>query len=303
MTDNPKHKAGSTISRRRVVVGGSAAAAVAGLAVTGAAFAGTTTSEETTADATATATSTSDACYTLTAEVTEGPYSLDGALVRRDISEDKPGVEIKYTFTVLDVANDCEPLNNALVELWHCDHLGEYSGFVGGNGHTEDDNGTFLRGGYVTDSDGKVHITSIWPGHYVSRAVHVHMRVHIGQTLEDGTYSGGTICHTGQLFFDPDINATVQALSPYSENTTAETLLADDSVYDDAGVSSGLLTIKAKGKKAKNGYTACITVGVDSTATSTGGGGTPPSGGPTGEPPSGAPTDTASASASASESS
>jgi protocatechuate 3,4-dioxygenase beta subunit len=298
MTDSPKHKAGSLISRRRVVVGGTAAAAVTGLGVAGAAFADTTSDETTTADATATATASTSLsdCYTLTAEVTEGPYSLDGALVRRNITEDKPGVPIRYTFKVIDVANDCAPLDDALVELWHCDHLGEYSGFVGGNGHTEDDNGTWLRGGYTTSSDGTVHITSIWPGHYVSRAIHVHLRVHVGVTLEDGTYSGGTICHTGQLFFDPDINATIQASSPYSDNTTEETLLADDSVYDDAGASSGLLTIKEHGKNAKHGYRASLTIAVDSTASHEGGGGTPP----TGEPPSGAPSDTASASASAS---
>lgn len=296
MTDSPKHKAGSQISRRRVVVAGSAAAAVAGLGVAGAAFADTTTSDATTADASADA--SSSACYTLTEEVTEGPYSLEGALVRKDISEGKPGIPIEYTFSVVDTANDCAPLADALVELWHCDHLGEYSGFVGGNGHTETDDGTFLRGGQVTNSRGRVTIKSIWPGHYVSRAVHVHLRVHVGVTLADGTYSGGTICHTGQLFFDPDLNATIQSLAPYSANTTTETLLADDSVYDDAGASSGLLTIKACGKKPAKGYKASLTMGVDSTASHAGGGG----GAPTGEPPSGAPSDLPSASASASES-
>jgi protocatechuate 3,4-dioxygenase beta subunit len=299
MTDSsPKHKAGSRISRRRVVVAGSAAAAVAGLGVAGAAFADTTTSDSATADATATSSSTSTTCYTLTEEVTEGPYSLDGALIRKDISEGKPGFPIEYAFTLVDTSADCAPLAGALVELWHCDHLGEYSGFVGGNGHSETDDGTFLRGGQVTDKHGRVGIKSIWPGHYVSRAVHVHLRVHIGATLADGTYSGGTICHTGQLFFDPELNATVQSLAPYSDNTTEETLLADDSVYDDAGASSGLLTIKSCGKKPAKGYKATLTMGVDSTATNSGGGGTPP----TGEPPSGAPTDTPSASASASAS-
>ncbi|MCW2871509.1 intradiol ring-cleavage dioxygenase [Actinacidiphila oryziradicis] len=298
MTDSPKHKASSPVSRRRVVIGGSTAAAAAGLGLAGLASAATT--DSTTADAsattsaTATATSSTGVC-SLTSEVTEGPYSLAGALVRRDIREGKEGVEVKYTFCVVDEANGCAPLADALVELWHCDALGEYSGFVGKNGHTEDDDSTFLRGGYTTDSDGKVHITSIWPGHYVSRAVHVHMRVHTGVTLADGTYTGGNICHTGQLFFDPDINAKIQAAAPYSANTTAETLLADDSVYDDAGAISGLLTLKPQGKNASHGYSASLTVGVDSTATSGGGGGTPP----TGEPPTGAPpTDTPSVSAS-----
>lgn len=260
-----RHRLDTSVKRRRVLIGGGAVAAAGGLAIAGIASADTTTTtgESGTAAETATSSASSGIC-TLNAEVTEGPYSLDGALVRADIREDKEGFEVRYTFTVVDQANDCAPLADALVELWHCDALGEYSGFVGGNGHEEEDNGTFLRGGQMTDSDGQCSITSIWPGHYVSRAVHVHMRVHTDVTLTDDSYTGGEIVHTGQLFFDPDINTEVQATSPYSENTTKETLLADDSIYDDGGASSGLLTLTALGSSVSDGYAATLTVGVNS---------------------------------------
>ncbi|MGW7255153.1 intradiol ring-cleavage dioxygenase [Streptomyces sp. NPDC054834] len=259
-----RHRRGKGVQRRRVLIGGGGIAVAGGLAAAGFASASTDTSTaETDASATTTATSSASAgVCTLTAEVTEGPYSLSGALVREDIREDKEGVEVQYTFTVVDTANDCSPLADALVEIWHCDSLGEYSGFVGGNGHTEDDNGTFLRGGQMTDSDGQVNITSIWPGHYVSRAVHVHMRVHTDVTLTDDSYTGGELIHTGQLFFDPDINSEVQATSPYSDNTTKETRLDDDTVYDDDGASSGLLTLTALGDSVSDGYKATLTVGV-----------------------------------------
>ncbi|MEU6348030.1 intradiol ring-cleavage dioxygenase [Streptomyces sp. NPDC047072] len=260
-----KHRLDTSVKRRRVLIGGGAVAAAGGLAIAGIASADTTTTTtgSTTAADAATSTASSGIC-TLNAEVTEGPYSLDGALVREDIREDKEGFEVQYTFTVVDQANDCEPLADALVEIWHCDALGEYSGFVGGNGHTEEDNGTFLRGGQMTDSNGQCSITSIWPGHYVSRAVHVHMRVHTDVTLTDDSYTGGDIIHTGQLFFDPDINTEVQATSPYSANTTKETALADDSIYDDGGASSGLLTLTALGSSVSDGYAATLTVGVNS---------------------------------------
>ncbi|MCX4761707.1 intradiol ring-cleavage dioxygenase [Streptomyces sp. NBC_01275] len=262
-----KHRRDKSIQRRRVLIGGTAVAAVGGLAVAGFASADTPSSESSTsaveAEAGSSASTASGVC-TLNAEVTEGPYSLDGALVREDIREDKEGVEVQYTFTVVDQANDCEPLADALVEIWHCDSLGEYSGFVGGNGHTEDDNGTFLRGGQMTDTNGQCSITSIWPGHYVSRAVHVHMRVHTEVTLTDDSYTGGEVIHTGQLFFDADINEEVQASSPYSDNTTKETALADDSIYDDGGASSGLLTLTALGSSVSDGYKATLTVGVNS---------------------------------------
>ncbi|MEW2403681.1 intradiol ring-cleavage dioxygenase [Streptomyces sp. NPDC046862] len=267
-----RHRLDKSVQRRRVLIGGGSVAVAGGLAAAGLAAANPTTGTATTKASTASesaagstdsSSTTADVCV-LNAEVTEGPYSLEGALVREDIREDKEGFEVQYTFTVVDVANDCAPLADALVEIWHCDHLGEYSGFVGGNGHEEEDNGTFLRGGRMTDENGQCSITSIWPGHYVSRAVHVHMRVHTDVTLTDDSYTGGEIIHTGQLFFDPDINEEIQATSPYSANTTPETALADDSVYDDGGASSGLLTLTALGSGVSDGYKATLTVGVDS---------------------------------------
>ena len=261
-----RHRRDKGVQRRRVLIGGGTAAVVGGLAVAGIASAdpgkakGKATAS-TKASASASASASSGVC-TLNAEVTEGPYSLEGALVREDIREDKEGVEVRYTFTVVDQANDCAPLADALVEIWHCDSLGEYSGFVGGNGHDEEDDGTFLRGGGMTDENGEVSLISIWPGHYVSRAVHVHMRVHTDVTLTDTSYTGGEIVHTGQLFFDPDINEEIQASSPYSDNTTSETALADDSIYDDGGASSGLLTLTALGSSVSDGYKATLTVGV-----------------------------------------
>lgn len=270
-SDPGRHRRDKHVQRRRVLIGGATTAVVGGLAAAGLASAGTLdgsgessaeSGSTTVSDAAETTTDATSGVCTLNAEVTEGPYSLSGALVREDIREDKEGVEVQYTFTVVDQDNDCAPLSGALVELWHCDSLGEYSGFVGGNGHTEEDNGTFLRGGQLTGTDGTVSITSIWPGHYVSRAVHVHMRVHTDVTLTDDSYTGGEVIHTGQLFFDADINAEVQAISPYSDNTTAETALADDSIYDDGGASSGLLTLTALGSSVSDGYTATLTVGV-----------------------------------------
>ncbi|MFJ9242741.1 intradiol ring-cleavage dioxygenase [Streptomyces sp. NPDC101776] len=260
-----RHRRAKGVQRRRILVGGGTVALAGGLAAAGLASADTpstsTGTSTTTVTTDASASATSGVC-TLTAEVTEGPYSLDGALIREDIRETKEGVEVQYTFTVVDQDNDCAPLADALVELWHCDALGEYSGYVGKNGHTEDDDGTFLRGGRMTDSNGQATLISIWPGHYVSRAVHVHMRVHTDVTLADGTYTGGTVVHTGQLFFDSDLNEEVQASSPYSDNTTAETVLADDSIYDDNGAASGLLTLTALGTSVSDGYTATLTVGV-----------------------------------------
>ncbi|MFF9524710.1 intradiol ring-cleavage dioxygenase [Streptomyces achromogenes] len=204
---------------------------------------------------------TAAAVCTLTTEMTQGPYYLDGALVRADITEGKPGVPLKLVLTVVDAA--CTPLPGALVELWHADALGEYSGYVGNNGHHEPDDRTFLRGGVLTDSGGFARFTTIYPGWYRGRCVHIHVKVHTGVTVTaDGHFTGGSTVHTGQLFFAETVTAAVAKVSPYSTNTVSRTTLAQDSVYDDRGAVSGLLTLTALGGSASSGYTGTLTLGV-----------------------------------------
>jgi protocatechuate 3,4-dioxygenase beta subunit len=203
------------------------------------------------------------AVCTLTKEMTEGPYYLDGALVRADITESKPGVPLKLALTVVD-DDTCAPLSGALVEIWHCDALGEYSGFVGNNGHSEPDDGSFLRGGVLTNSSGVANLTTIYPGWYRGRCIHIHLKVHTGVTLtSDGSFTGGQELHTGQLFFNETITTAVAKISPYSTNTVTRTTLAQDSIYDDGGAASGLLTLTALGSTAASGYTGTLTVGVE----------------------------------------
>ncbi|MFJ7073022.1 intradiol ring-cleavage dioxygenase [Streptomyces sp. NPDC098781] len=203
------------------------------------------------------------AVCTLTKEMTEGPYYLDGQLVRADVSEDKTGIPLELTLTVVDDST-CAPLDSALVEIWHCDALGEYSGFVGNNGHDEPDNGTFLRGGVLTGSDGVARITTVYPGWYRGRCVHIHVKVHTDVTLtDDGSFTGGQELHTGQLFFDETITTRVAALATYAANTVPRTTLAQDGIYDDGGAASGLLTLTALGSSTSAGYAGTLTLGVD----------------------------------------
>jgi len=254
MTD--KHGATPTpVGRRTVLIATGTTAAV--LAVGAAAPQAPTTT--TAADATPAAAA---AVCTLTKEMTEGPYYLDGALVRADVTEGKAGIPLKLALTVVDDST-CAVIPNALVEIWHCDALGEYSGYVGNNGHNEPDDGTFLRGGVLTNSSGLANITTIYPGWYRGRCVHIHVKVHTGVTLtSDGSFTGGSELHTGQLFIAETITTAVATISPYSTNTVTRTTLAQDSIYDDGGAASGLMTLTALGSSTSSGYTGTLTLGV-----------------------------------------
>jgi protocatechuate 3,4-dioxygenase beta subunit len=251
MTDTSE----TPLGRRTVLIATGATAAA--LAVGAAAPEAPTTD---TADATPVAAA---AVCTLTKELTEGPYYLDGALVRADVTEGKAGIPLKLALTVVD-DDTCAPLSGALVEIWHSDALGEYSGFVGNNGHSEPDDGTFLRGGVLSGTDGVAHLTTIYPGWYRGRCVHIHVKVHTGVTLtSDGSFTGGREIHTGQLFINETITVAVAKLSPYSTNTVTRTTLAQDSIYDDGGAASGLLTLTALGSTTSSGYTGTLTLGVE----------------------------------------
>ncbi|MFD9429839.1 intradiol ring-cleavage dioxygenase [Streptomyces sp. NPDC060002] len=245
-----------SVARRTVLVASGATAAA--LAVGAAA-----TPEAPTADAADTAPVAAAAVCTLTKEMTEGPYYLDGQYVRADVTEGKAGIPLKLTLTVVD-DDTCVPLSNALVEIWHSDALGEYSGFVGNNGHSEPDDGTFLRGGVLTNSSGVAAITTIYPGWYRGRCVHIHVKVHKNVTLtSNGSFTGGQELHTGQLFFNETITTAVARISPYSTNTVTRTTLAQDSIYDEGGAASGLLTLTALGSSTSSGYAGTLTLGVE----------------------------------------
>ena len=178
----------------------------------------------------------------LTPEQTEGPYFLEGDRVRRDIREGRPGVLLTLRTTVVDVST-CRPIRNAAVDVWHCDAGGVYSGVA-----SEDTLGErFLRGIQRTDANGLAVFRTIYPGWYPGRTVHIHVRV----------YLGGSILHTGQLYFPDTLTDTVYRRSPYNRRPRRSTRNANDSVFRNGGRRS-LLGLRRSG----SGYVGRITMGV-----------------------------------------
>ncbi|EIN10567.1 aromatic compound dioxygenase [Punctularia strigosozonata HHB-11173 SS5] len=61
-------------------------------------------------------------------EVMEGPYYINNEQVRQDLRDDQPGIKLVLDVGVIDVLT-CEPLEDALVELWTANATGVYSSY------------------------------------------------------------------------------------------------------------------------------------------------------------------------------
>jgi len=220
----------------------------------------------------------------LTPELTVGPYYYDTHLVRQNISEGRPGVPFILNLLVMDQIS-CQILNNSAIDIWQCDAGGSYSWF-------NVPNTTFLRGIQFSDGKGLATFKMIYPGWYTGRATHIHIRLRVNGTYNtSGTFTGGRIVHTGQLFISDTINDEIALLKPYNENTAARTPNDKDGIYNQGG-SSTLLNITMIDPKAgySSGVFASVTLLVNTSANYTDGNGpNPPPGPPPGPPPSAAP--------------
>jgi len=153
-------------------------------------------------------------------EQVEGPFYLDLGLVRKDITESQPGMPMTLIFLVVD-KDTCQPLPGAVVDVWHNNALGHYSGFPvkGTSGET------WLRGIQIADGSGLVVFQSIFPGWYPGRTTHIHLKVR----------PDATTVATSQMYFDDWLsNLVYQLLPPYTQHGPKDTTNPQDVLYTPA---------------------------------------------------------------------
>ncbi|MGW1295957.1 dioxygenase family protein [Streptomyces sp. NPDC002533] len=299
---------GTLHSRRRVLgflggVGGMAALAACGSGSTSANGASASPSGSSSASANS---SPTDSSLTEIPDETNGPYPADGTngvnvldkdgIVRQDIRSSfgdadatAQGVPFTFELTVLDIVEGGEPMAGAAVYAWQCDRDGKYSLYSEG---VESEN--YLRGVQVADSQGRVRFVSVFPACYPGRWPHVHFEVY--PDLDSVTDYDKRLS-TSQLALPKKACDAVFATAGYeaSVSNLAQLTLKTDNVFGDDG---GVHQLAATTGSPKAGYTATLTVPIDTSTEPTGGnapggggpeGGSGSGGGPGGQPPSGAP--------------
>lgn len=197
-------------------------------------------------------------CATLTPSKTIGPYFVEEKLNRSDIRIDpttgnaSSGIPLTLAFTLLDESANCAPVVGAQVDVWHADASGKYS-----DESVEGTSGKkYLRGYQVTDSAGKVNFTTIYPGWYSGRTVHIHIRVRVFDSSGKAKYD-----FTSQVFFDDATTDQAYASPPYSSRGSRDTRNSADSIYG----SDGATCLLALTGNASSGYAGSFTFGLSGT--------------------------------------
>lgn len=189
-----------------------------------------------------------DLCVLLP-EQTEGPYYFQSP-VRSSIGEDRPGLPLSLLIEVVR-AGDCSPVEGAMVEIWHCDATGAYSGYgdeltrkpfdsaieiISGGGPDKPlprkNDAAFLRGGQIADTQGRVRFETIFPGWYAPRATHIHLKVS----------SGGQSYLTTQLYFPDELcNDIHEGHAAYAAHGLSPYTLKNDFVLRDLSKGTGVI--------------------------------------------------------------
>jgi protocatechuate 3,4-dioxygenase beta subunit len=163
-------------------------------------------------------------------EVTEGPYYVDENLKRSGIRIDTAdgstvdGTALRLDWVVSQVdGNACVPLEGVLVDVWPCNALGEYSDVSDGGFNTVGHD--FLRGYQHTDANGAETISTIYPGWYRGRAVHIHFKIRTDAAASSGFE------FASQPFFDDSLSDEIYSQGVCASKGPHDVQNADDNIY------------------------------------------------------------------------
>lgn len=196
----------------------------------------------------------------LSPEQTEGPFFVKSP-IRQNIREDRTGLNLDLSIRIVS-SNGCEPLAGALVEIWQCDAEGRYSAYPENIARQpwetiklvglDDPNGvhvppmnekTYLRGGQISNHEGEVTFSTIFPGWYDPRVPHIHVAV----TLD------GVRQYTSQLYFHTTFANEIYRTHPdYAPFDVCPYDHHNDPVLDEFADATGLLLTPKMGKNKLN---------------------------------------------------
>ena len=182
------------------------------------------------------------------------------------------GVPLRLTINVVDSNKGCKPLDGVAVDIWHANAHGLYSdesSQQAGGGTTSGDtiSDNWLRGYQITGKDrglkhkpvhGQVSFTTIWPGWYSGRAIHIHVRV------RKLSHRGATIAgYTTQIFFsDADNDRVLTGAAPYNTRSPQKDPTTDenDTVLTRADFATNIVNVNGQ---IEHGFKTTFNIALD----------------------------------------
>jgi protocatechuate 3,4-dioxygenase beta subunit len=197
---------------------------------------------------------------------TAGPYPGDGTnsnasgtvnvltmsgIVRSDIrpsfgdygDNEAAGIPMTVTLKLVNTGSSCASLEGYAIYLWHCDRGGNYSLYSSG----------------VTDENGEVTFTTIFPACYSGRWPHMHFEVF---TSVANATSGNNDVKTSQLALPEDICRQVYGVATGYDQSVSnlnQLSLSTDGIFGDDDAETQLATVTGSNSA---GYVATLTVGI-----------------------------------------
>jgi len=133
------------------------------------------------------------------------------------------------------------------------------------------DQETFGRGAYPTDANGLVEFSTVFPGFYSGRSIHIHAAVLTNYIVNDNGTIGqeaGHIQHIGQIFFEESWSQLVVAAEPYNTQTIERTTNDVDPLYaaENSGGHNATAQLTYIGDVLSDGLLGYVTLGIDTGA-------------------------------------
>lgn len=198
-----------------------------------------------------------DDCTLIPSE-TAGPFPWDltenATFFRQDIRETQQGVQLNLRLKIVGKEN-CLPMQNVRVNIWHCTKDGLYSAYSSNNNQGQAGL-TYLRGWQITDSNGEVEFTTIVPGWYTGRICHIHFQVYVSSVY----------AAISQLTFDIPTKNAIYAANPTLYTKGADPLTySTDNIFSD-GYTYQIATLTPNA--TTGGYDSFLQVTVQGTGVS-----------------------------------
>jgi len=155
---------------------------------------------------------------------------------RQDVSDGWDGMPVRLALELVD--EGCNPIEDAIVEIWHTNHQGVYSGRINAmcNATEAERAAQFFRGYQRTDANGRVDFDTCFPGWYRGRAVHIHFRVQTG--TYDASDSAAAVV-VSQLFFTDELVSEIFDGEPlYEDFGQPDTWLTNDNIIGGTNVKT-----------------------------------------------------------------